>query len=295
MMVSRLVLTIGVTLLVNFCSVNVAEPVDRCKACSKVTAGIQKGMDRTAEKGWTGGDTSWHEERNLRYDTSETRLIEVVEHACDAKDHNCHYFMAEYEHKVEEWFFDGATVNLFFKLCITEARVCCPPAKFGPKCQECPKDDKNNKVCGGHGTCEGAGSRIGTGKCKCDTAYKGKLCDKCAKGHYRDDSDNCRDFDECEHSISICKQNEVCRNTPGSFECNCKLAWRRENGVCVPTPTKTASPVDEASTAKAEPTCVKCGWKERVYSWFGTGSCEAECTSKQAEIQSNASGSKNEL
>ena len=35
-------------------------------------------------------------------------------------------------------------------------------------------------MCNGQGTCEGAGLKSGSGKCKCNTGYTGDACESCA-------------------------------------------------------------------------------------------------------------------
>ncbi|KNC78421.1 hypothetical protein SARC_09145 [Sphaeroforma arctica JP610] len=227
--------------------VSAANPVDKCKSCTKGVEGLTKGMRLTADKGWTGGDTSWHEERGLLYSTSETRFIEVMEHACEKKDHNCHRFMSDHEETVEQWFNAGGEGDLFSLLCIADAKVCCPKNTFGAQCQKCLTSETNEgAVCSGNGSCEGGGRRDGSGVCICTKGYKGKYCAKCAKGFFRQ-NDKCIDFDECKHSQSLCTADEVCHNTAGAFECKCKPQYTRQDGVCTaetpaPTATATSSP-----------------------------------------------------
>ena len=44
-----------------------------------------------------------------------------------------------------------------------------------------------------------------------------------------------KDIDECQSSPCT-DENEECINSPGSYECNCKPDYNREDGTCVPIP-----------------------------------------------------------
>merc|ERR1712096_169139 len=52
-----------------------------CQGCKDLVDGILKGLDKTKNKNFGGGDTAWEEKKNLKYKTSETRLVEILEGA----------------------------------------------------------------------------------------------------------------------------------------------------------------------------------------------------------------------
>lgn len=53
--------------------------------------------------------------------------------------------------------------------------------------------------------------------CKCNVGYGGR---------------NCGDIDECIKPNS-CGANEICRNTVGSFKCDCRDGFKRQSNQCV--------------------------------------------------------------
>uniref|UniRef100_A0A8C1AJT3 protein disulfide-isomerase n=1 Tax=Cyprinus carpio carpio TaxID=630221 RepID=A0A8C1AJT3_CYPCA len=187
---------------------------------------------------------------------NETRLLEIVEAACDKTDFDCNRLLEQIEDQVETWWFhrQQEAPDLFDWLCIEELRLCCPPGHYGPECAECPSGPGG--VCGGLGRCEGEGTRLGDGDCVCDPGYSGVLCQDCADGYYREKSSNhtqppcsachhsckkctspqdnkcldckpgwilhsnkCVDVDECGTELARCPSNTYCFNTDGSYEC----------------------------------------------------------------------------
>eukprot|EP01135_Chromosphaera_perkinsii_P011636 Nk52_evm19s2462 gene=Nk52_evmTU19s2462 len=169
-----------------------------CKACRELSNTFMKRMNETESKNSLGGDTSWEEERNFRYATSEMRLIEVLDHICGKKNFQCDMIFEQYEPDMEDWFFNHqGEVDFFEHLCINKARMCCPSGSYGPECKSCPQGHRNES-CGGkdRGDCIGDGVRGlvednrmkgtgNTGKCYCSNGYTGRSCDRCAKTHYR--------------------------------------------------------------------------------------------------------------
>ncbi|KAJ8394776.1 hypothetical protein AAFF_G00041310 [Aldrovandia affinis] len=226
-----------------------------CQSCRKLTDNFIKGLERTAKKNFGGGNTAWEEEKLAKYERSETRLLEIIESACESSDFDCNRLLEQIEDQVETWWFhrQQESPDLFEWLCIDELRLCCPEGRFGPDCAECPAGPGG--VCGGLGRCEGEGTRLG-GDCVCDPGYSGQLCQNCADGYYREKTSNhtkapcsacylackrcsgpedykcldckpgwtlhdnkCVDMDECGTELARCPSNKYCFNTDGSYEC----------------------------------------------------------------------------
>ncbi len=81
---------------------------------------------------------------------------------------------------------DKAEEELKQLVCIDSLKVCCADGTFGKDCKPCP-GLVDGQACSAHGRCDGAGTRGGKGTCKCDKGYKGKTCNACSKGYYRDE------------------------------------------------------------------------------------------------------------
>lgn len=237
-----------------------------CKRCKVLTDSFNHWLDKTSRGKYEGGDAAWEEAKLKSYSRSEIRLVEIQENMCselNAYKDPCYVLAEEAEQILETWWFheDPQSANLFKWLCIDNLQHCCPKNHFGDACTICPIDE-NNKVCGGHGNCDGDGTRKGNGTCLCKKGYTGSLCDKCAEDFYSSESGSCQlchkscrgcrgegassceacspgwklesgvcvDLDEC--SLSTCKSNEYCINTEGSYTCNmCHLTCMSCLGV----------------------------------------------------------------
>ncbi|XP_076026988.1 toll-like receptor 5 [Genypterus blacodes] len=56
----------------------------------------------------------------------------------------------------------------------------------------------------------------------------------CRKGYrLAQDQERCLDVDECVEQEPCTVKNEVCKNTPGEFECHCAIGFLEEDGECV--------------------------------------------------------------
>ncbi|XP_041457994.1 protein disulfide isomerase Creld2-like isoform X2 [Lytechinus variegatus] len=228
----------------------------KCDTCKSLTDSFKEGMERTARSMYDGGDADWEEKKLGSYATSEMRFIEITESLCDSKEHDCHNLLEKEEELLEEWWKEHLEKPELFKwFCIENYKVCCPENTFGPECEECPYGVE--RPCKGTGKCHGAGTRGGTGKCKCNAGYKGELCDICKDGYYQvmknethttckachkactalctsggpkgckkckagwlwNDETGCQDVDECVGEEPPCEEEEFCENTQGSYKC----------------------------------------------------------------------------
>ena len=103
-----------------------------------------------------------------------------------SKSWRCALFSApQAEEIIEEWWEGSEDAGFDFEglekhLCHAKLGLCCDKGAFGPKCKPCPGGAAS--PCGGHGICNGDSVRAGSGKCSCDTGYKGKACADCKAG-----------------------------------------------------------------------------------------------------------------
>ncbi|XP_037294452.1 cysteine-rich with EGF-like domain protein 2 [Manduca sexta] len=230
--------------------------LEDCQRCKILTDSFKHWLSGTSRGKHEGGDAAWEEAKLKSYSRSEMRLVEIQEGLCSElkkyQDH-CYTLAEEVEQVLEKWWFyeDPETVDLYTWLCIDNLQYCCPPNHFSESCIPCPLD-KNNKLCGGHGKCDGDGTRKGNGTCICHTGYTGNYCEECSKNFYLSNSicmpchkacdgcsgegvnscnkckngwimqsKSCIDIDECSSS-SLCKENQYCVNREGSYKCkNC--------------------------------------------------------------------------
>ncbi|XP_028667877.1 cysteine-rich with EGF-like domain protein 2 [Erpetoichthys calabaricus] len=227
-----------------------------CPTCKTIVENFEKGLDRTSKKNFGGGNTAWEERKLSKYETSEIRLVEILENLCDSSNFECNHMVEEYEDHFENWWFKKKQKypDLFKWFCIDTIKVCCPKGTFGPDCNACIGGSES--PCNGNGKCKGDGTRTGDGKCSCDKEYEGDLCLECADGYYskeRNDTfslctechescktctgptnkdckeckngwlknnvEECNDVDECANESSPCTESQYCLNSPGSYTC----------------------------------------------------------------------------
>uniref|UniRef100_A0A8C5PDF6 Cysteine rich with EGF like domains 2 n=1 Tax=Leptobrachium leishanense TaxID=445787 RepID=A0A8C5PDF6_9ANUR len=226
-----------------------------CDTCRKLVERFHKGLGDTTKKNFGGGNTAWEEKTLARYESSEIRLVEIIEDLCDASDFECNLMVEEHEEHLEKWWFKMKPKHpdLLKWFCIDTIKVCCPSGTYGADCLACMGGSE--RPCNGNGFCIGDGTRGGEGTCVCKTAYKGPVCLECSDGFYsseRNDThavcsvcheacktchgptngdckdcsdgwskaaDSCVDVDECAAEEAPCKEEQHCLNTDGSFTC----------------------------------------------------------------------------
>ncbi|KAJ8261834.1 hypothetical protein GJAV_G00159000 [Gymnothorax javanicus] len=268
---------------------------ESCSTCREITENFNKGYDRTAKKNFGGGNTAWEERKLSKYETSEIRLVEILEGLCDSSSFECNRMVEEHEEKIETWWFKRKTKHpdLFKWFCIEAIKVCCPKGTFGSDCNACVGGSE--RPCHGNGACDGDGTRAGNGRCSCKHGYQGEFCLDCSDGHFssfrndtfsvcsvchtscltctgrtnqdcvscnpgweKDEQGACNDVDECSQEAPPCKEDQYCLNTDGSYSCKaCDKAC---------TGCKGAGPGD----------CLTCsdGYREEEGSCIDVNECE---------------------
>nr|XP_014350874.1 PREDICTED: cysteine-rich with EGF-like domain protein 2 isoform X2 [Latimeria chalumnae] len=217
---------------------------------------MYKGLEDTAKKNFGGGNTAWEERKLSKYESSEIRLVEIIESLCDSSNFECNNMVEAHEEHIENWWFKKKKNNpdLLKWFCIETIEVCCPSGTYGSDCLACRGGSE--RPCHGNGDCDGDGTRGGNGSCHCNAEYKGDFCMECADGYYstfkndthaictachdacktctgpsnkdckecksgwvQDDENVCQDVDECAAEVSPCQDNQYCLNTEGSYSC----------------------------------------------------------------------------
>lgn len=230
-----------------------SQKLEECTRCKILVESFNHWLDKTSRGKYEGGDAAWEEAKLKSYSRSEVRLVEIQENLCsDVKKHQnqCYGLAEEVEQVLEKWWFheNPVSTDLLTWLCIENLQYCCPPLHYGDACYPCPLDN-NNKVCNGHGSCHGEGTRKGNGTCICNSGFTGHNCGDCAKNYYLNlescapchkscdgcygaganaclacnkgwqlQSGKCVDIDEC-LIPSSCKQNQYCLNLEGTYLC----------------------------------------------------------------------------
>ncbi|XP_041108589.1 EGF-containing fibulin-like extracellular matrix protein 2 [Polyodon spathula] len=79
--------------------------------------------------------------------------------------------------------------------------------------------------------------------------YEDSYICKCHDGYDLDpDGTRCRDIDECKTGQVVCRQQQVCEDTPGKSECTCKQGFEEVGGKC--------EDLDKCSKAPCEHGCI---------------------------------------
>ncbi|XP_036376212.1 cysteine-rich with EGF-like domain protein 2 [Megalops cyprinoides] len=246
---------------------------ESCSTCRQITDTFVKGFERTAKKNFGGGNTAWEERKLGKYETSEIRLLEIVESLCDSSSFECNHMVEEHEEHFETWWFRRRAKHpdIFKWFCINTIKACCPNGTFGLDCNACVGGSE--RPCHGNGACDGDGTRAGHGGCSCNHGYQGEFCLDCADGYfnkerndtfslcaacdrvcsgctgagpdrcltcadgYRDEDGTCADIDDCMLKEQVCSgEHRECVNTEGSYTCQCSSGFQEQDGVCVQTP-----------------------------------------------------------
>ncbi|XP_068956416.1 protein disulfide isomerase CRELD2 [Petaurus breviceps papuanus] len=202
-----------------------------CSVCKSLVEQFNKGLADTEKKNFGGGNTAWEEKTLSKYESSEIRLLEIVENLCESDAFDCNHMVESNEEYLEDWWFRQKKKHpdLFRWFCVETLEVCCLAGTYGPDCLECPGGSK--QPCRGNGYCNGDGSRGGDGKCMCHLGYKGPLCMDCVEGYFstwRNDT----------HSIcTVC--NAACKTCSGPThrDCGeCEVGWVQEDHACIGSP-----------------------------------------------------------
>ncbi|XP_078697472.1 uncharacterized protein LOC144925368 [Branchiostoma floridae x Branchiostoma belcheri] len=89
-------------------------------------------------------------------------------------------------------------------------------------------------------TCDGARSE---GRCKCNSGFLGN-------------GEHCADIDECSAEIADCLPEASCRNTEGSYRCECPKGYRGDGRTTCEDVDECAEDDDDVTRCHADAECV---------------------------------------
>ncbi|XP_072024997.1 stabilin-2-like [Amphiura filiformis] len=122
-----------------------------------------------------------------------------------SSESNCQYTEELYGRKYQR---DGCQTQCMMVDYVNSAML---PRFYGNDCEECPGGHVN--PCNGHGTCRDGLNE--TGKCQCQTGFKGTACERCADGKYGKQCDQ-----ECQCMHGLCRDG-----MDGDGICRCNRGW----------------------------------------------------------------------
>ncbi|XP_010371866.1 cysteine-rich with EGF-like domain protein 2 isoform X2 [Rhinopithecus roxellana] len=155
-----------------------------CQRCRGLVDKFNQGLVDTAKKNFGGGNTAWEEKTLSKYESSEIRLLEILEGLCESSDFECNQMLEAQEEHLEAWWLQlkNEYPDLLEWFCVKTLKVCCSPGTYGPDCLAC--QGGSQRPCSGNGHCSGDGSRQGDGSCRCHVGYQGPLCTDCMDGYF---------------------------------------------------------------------------------------------------------------
>uniref|UniRef100_A0A8C2XSZ2 Cysteine-rich with EGF-like domains 2 n=1 Tax=Cyclopterus lumpus TaxID=8103 RepID=A0A8C2XSZ2_CYCLU len=235
-----------------------------CSTCQQVT----DNFNRTTKQNFGGGNTAWEERTLSKYETSEIRLMEILEGLCDSSSFECNHMLEEHEEHFETWWFKRKTKHpdLHKWFCIDTIKTCsCVGGSEWP--------------CHGKWTLRWRrGLAEATESAGCDNGYDGDSCEACVEKKTEAKSVFCvhrclphcsashavTDVNECSADPSPCGEEQYCVNTDGSYSC-CASATTADvivvgllfqSGWCISFVLCCVFPdIDECS--QPEPVCTK--------------------------------------
>ncbi|KAL4656763.1 cysteine-rich with EGF-like domain protein 2 isoform X2 [Arapaima gigas] len=270
-----------------------ASAEDSCSTCRQITDNFNKGFERTAKKNFGGGNTAWEERKLSKYETSEIRLVEILESLCESSSFECNRMVEEHEEHFETWWFErkSESPDLFKWFCIDTIKVCCPEGTFGPDCNACMGGSQ--RPCHSNGFCDGDGTRGGQGTCHCNHGYQGEFCLDCIPGYFSKERNDT--YTLCTGKSSkqlqkalcgMCKHASLllslechssCKTCTGSRskDCEeCKEGWEMdEEGTCID--------VDECSNGS--PACTQDQYCLNTEGSYSCKACDKVCSACRGE------------
>ncbi|XP_015424195.1 PREDICTED: cysteine-rich with EGF-like domain protein 2, partial [Myotis davidii] len=208
-----------------------------CKRCRELVDKFNQGMVDTAKKNFGGGNTAWEEKSLSKYESSEVRLMEIVESLCESSDFECNRLVEEHEEQLEAWWLRRKKEHpdLFEWFCVKTLKVCCPPGTYGPDCLACQGGSESDEP-----------RQLRASMCVCVSDEPRQLRASAQGTGLR--RALLSDVDECSLPEKPClRTHENCYNTPGSYVCVCPDGFEETEDACVQAPQPAGAEVTEES------------------------------------------------